>query len=105
MKSNKFTILIFITLGMWKCEYNIFNLPHEYEINDHVKIWVCMVSKFGGYRPYRRGDILFFIWHVTSSDHMLGGSCDIMGEFPSLQITILPSLVVAGVVKDEIFYF
>ena len=30
---------------------------------------------------------------------MIGGSCDIMGEFPSGQVTILPSLVVTGVLK------
>ena len=32
-KFNKFAILIFMTFGMWKCEYDIFNLPRDYEIN------------------------------------------------------------------------
>ena len=31
-KSNKFTTVIFITLEMWKREYNIFNLPRDYEV-------------------------------------------------------------------------
>ena len=57
-------------------------------------------AKFDGHRPCRIGDI-FFICHVTSYDHMVGGSCDIMVEFPSLQVTILPRLVVTGVMKWE----
>ena len=35
---------------------------------------------------------------------MDGGSCDIMGEFPLLQVTILPSLVVTGIVEEEICF-
>ena len=46
-----------------------------------------------------------FYLHVTSCDHMVGGSCDIIGEFPSSQVTILPSLMVTGVVEEEIFCF
>ena len=36
-EATKFTTLIFMILEMWKGEYNIFNLPHDYEINDHVR--------------------------------------------------------------------
>ena len=31
-KSNEFTTLIFITLGMWKWKCGIFNLPDDYKI-------------------------------------------------------------------------
>ena len=62
-------------------------------------------AKFGGHRLCRRGDILFFICHLTSCDHMVGGSCNIMCELPLLQVTILPSLVVTGVVEVKIFCF
>ena len=62
-------------------------------------------AKFGGHRLCRRGDNLFFICHLTSWDHMVGGSCDIMGKFALLQVTILPSLVVTGIVEEEIFCF
>ena len=52
------------------------------------------LAKFCGHRPWIRGDILFFVCHVTSCDHMAGESCDIMGEFPFLYFTILKNLVV-----------
>ena len=65
----------------------------------------CYFAKFGGCRPCRRGNILFFICHVILCGHMVGGFCDTMGEFPLLQVTILPSLVLTGVVEEEIFCF
>ena len=49
---------------MWNSEFIIFNLPHDYEINDHVKIWVG--AKFGCCRYCGKGDITFSICHMTS---------------------------------------
>ena len=40
-------------------------------------------AMFGGHRPCGRGDIKFSICHMTSRDHVIRGSSDIMGEFPS----------------------
>ena len=45
-KSNKFITLISITLGMWKCEYNIFNVGTN---------WAG--EKFGSYRYCGRGEV------------------------------------------------
>ena len=61
-------------------------------------------AMFGGYRPCQRGDIEFSICHVTSRDHVIRESSDIMGEFPSLLVTTLPSLVATGL-AEEIFCF
>ena len=33
---------------MWKWKYNMFNLPNDYKIDDHVKIWLG--AKFGSCR-------------------------------------------------------
>ena len=43
-------------------------------------------AKFGGHCPCRRGKILFLICHVSWCDHVVRGSCDIMGEFLSLSL-------------------
>ena len=56
---------------------------------DHVTTrWVSLTISplppiSGGHRPCGRGDIKFSVCHVTSSDHVMRGSSDIMGEFPS----------------------
>ena len=44
---------------------------------------------------------MFYLSH----DHMVEEPCDVMGEFPLLQVTILPSLVVTGVIEEEVFCF
>ena len=62
-------------------------------------------ARCGDHRPYRRRDILFLLCHVTLFDHMVGGCGSIMGEFPSLQGTIWPSLVVTSVVEEDIGFF
>ena len=58
-------------------------------------------AMFGGYRPCQRGDIEFSICHVTSRDHVIRESSDIMGEFPSLLVTTLPRLVAAGLAEER----
>ena len=40
-------------------------------------------ANFGHHRPFGRGDTKVSIWHVTSCDHMVRGSGDIIGEFLS----------------------
>ena len=61
-KSNKFTILIFLILEMGKLEYNIFNLPHDYATNDHLKTWSD--AKFRSCRYFEKGDIMFLICYI-----------------------------------------
>ena len=92
----------------------IFNLSYDLTCPRDKRImllyaWFSFIkshhpAKFGSQRPCRRGAILFFICQVTSCDHIIGGSCDIIGEFSSLLVTILPILVVAGI-KKQIFLF
>ena len=48
---------------MWKREYNILNYPHNYEINDHVKIRV--EAKFGSCRHCGRTGTTFSFFYKT----------------------------------------
>ena len=41
------------------------------------------LAKFGGHRPWGSGDISFFIYHVTSSDHIIARSRNFAGCGPS----------------------
>ena len=52
----------------------------------HVTSWVSFhhrLVKFGGHRLCGIGDIKLLIYHVTSRDHAVRGSCGIIVEFPS----------------------
>ena len=51
-------------------------------------------AKSGGHRHCARREILFFVCLVTSRDFVARESCDTMGEFPSLLVTTLQSLVI-----------
>ena len=55
---------------------------------DILKLFHLVISdypaKFCDHRPFGRGDIKLSVCHVTSHDHVVRGSCDIMGEFCSL---------------------
>ena len=62
-------------------------------------------TMFGGYRSCGRGNIKFSISHVTSCDHVIRESSEIMGEFPSPWVTILASVVVIGLAEEEIYCF
>ena len=49
-------------------------------------VWVSLIisdypAKFGDYRPFGRGDIIFSICHVISRDRVVWGSCKILCEF------------------------
>ena len=65
---------------MWKWEYNVINLPHDYEIIDHKKI--CVGAKFGSCRYYGKGEITFLICYTASPEHVIKKSCDSMCGFP-----------------------
>ena len=68
-------------LGMWKWKCKIFNLSHNYETNNYVKIW--MGPKFGSCRYCERRDIKFLICHMNTPDHAMRVSCAFMNDFPS----------------------
>ena len=65
---------------MRKWKFNFLNLPHDCEINDHVKI--LLGAKFGSCRYCRKGDIKFLICYITSREHVIRESCDFMCVFP-----------------------
>ena len=65
---------------MWKWEYNILNLPHDYKINNHVKTRVG--AKSGSCTHCRKGDITFLICYMTLREHVIRDSCDFMCVFP-----------------------
>ena len=54
----------------------MFNLLHDYEIDDHEKTLVG--AKFGSCRYCGRGDITFLICYMTSCKHVIRESCDFM---------------------------
>ena len=74
-KSNKFATLIFITLVMWKCECNMFNLPHDHEINNPAKIWLG--ARFGSCRYCGTAYITFLICYMTSRENTIREPCDL----------------------------
>ena len=51
------------------------------------------ITMFGGHGTCGREDVKFSICHVNSRDHVIRGLFDIMCEFLSSLVTILPSLV------------
>ena len=59
-------------------------------------------TKFGGTRPCSVGDITSLICHVTSQNHVIKGSCDLMCGDSSFYITFLPSLAVISLLVVEI---
>ena len=47
------------------------------------------------------GDIRNLIYHVTSQDRVIEGSCEFMGRSSSLYVSALPCLVAKGIVVVE----
>ena len=61
---------------------------------------VCHHSaKFGGHTIAVMA--IFLICHLISEEHMIKGSFDNMGRRPSMQVTILASLVTISIVVQE----
>ena len=48
------------------------------------------------------GNIKYLIFHVTSQNHLIEGSCKFMGKTSLLYVTTIPSLVVIHIVVKEI---
>ena len=72
--------------------------------------WVTLIIshspvKFGGHKPCGIGDIKLLICRLTSRDHVVRGSCGIMGEFPSSQTTTLPNFAAIGFAEQEILFY
>ena len=47
------------------------------------------------------GNIKYLIFHVTSQNHLIEGSCKFMKETSLLYVTAMPSLVAIGIVVIE----
>ena len=102
-------------LALQRRRYFIFNLSSDLMWpRDHRVIWLygwipLIISlhpaKFGGHRRCPREEILLFVSHVTSRDFVVRESCGIMDEFPSSLVTIMQSLVIIGLLKEEILRF
>ena len=54
-------------------------------VNHHFAI-------FGGHWSSANGDVKYLICHVTSQNHVIGGSSNFMSWTSSWYVTILPSL-------------
>ena len=62
-------------------------------------------AKFGGYMSCRRGDIMFLIWHMTSCDHVIKESHNLILGFVSPHINTLQRLLTIHLLEKEIFCF
>ena len=49
-------------------------------------------AMFGGHWSSANGDVKYLICHVTSQNHVIGGSSNFMSWTSSWYVTILPSL-------------
>ena len=57
---------------------------------------------FGNHKVCGLGHSTFLIGHVTSRDHVKKMSNDLMDKSPSHLVTTVPSLLVIGLVEEEI---
>lgn len=64
----------------------IFDLKSGSSLSHHT-------SKFGVFRPCGSKDITFSTCHMKSCDYMIKGTCELVSESPSMQVTIVPSFV------------
>ena len=60
---------------------------------------------FGGYKRCAREDISFLACQVISLVYAVKESREIIGEFPSSQMTTLQSLVIISFVEEEMLSF
>ena len=60
-----------------------------------------LVIKLIGTSSCGRGGRTFLIWHIVSRDHMIRVSHDILSGSPSAPLTILSSLMLRGLVEEE----
>ena len=63
------------------------------------------LAKYGGHKPCRRGDKMFPIWHVTSCDHVIKESRNLILGFVSLSVNTLQRLITIRLLEKEIFCF
>ena len=59
-------------------------------------------TKFDVYLFCGGGDIAFLFCHVTSSDHMIKGTYDLVGGSSTTLVTTMVSSILIGIVKLEI---
>ena len=60
------------------------------------------LAMFGDHWSSASGNIKYLIFHVTSQNHLIEGSCKFMNETSLLYVTTMPSLVTIGIVVIEI---
>ena len=73
-------------------------------------VWVPLVIShyhtwFDGRKRCTREDILFLVCHVTTREYLLWELRNIMGEFPSWEVTTLQSLMIINLLEEEIWSF
>ena len=56
------------------------------------------LAMFGDHWSSASGNIKYLIFHVTSQNHLIEGSCKFMNETSLLYVTTMPSLVTIGIV-------
>ena len=60
------------------------------------------LATFGDHWSSASGNIKYLIFHVTSQNHLIEGSCKFLNETSLLYVTAMPSLVAIVIVVIEI---
>lgn len=60
------------------------------------------LTDFNGFKPSGSRDIVYLYCHAIFQDSLIKGSCDFMEESFSFYVTIVPCLMVIGILVVEI---
>ena len=62
------------------------------------------LARFGGHWSSASGNIKKFIFHMTSQNSVIEGSCNFMSGRTSLHVNTLPSLRTIGIMVAEVYF-
>ena len=60
-----------------------------------------LLAMFGDHWSSASGNIKYLVFHVTSQNHLIEGSCKFMIETSLLYVTVMSSLMAIGIVVTE----
>ena len=63
---------------------------------------IYQLARFGGDRHCGSRDIKLLVFHMILKNHMITGSCDILGR--KIEVTSLPSLGAIRIVEVEVCF-
>ena len=60
-----------------------------------------LLAMFGDHWSSASGNIKYLVFHATSQNHLIEGSCKFMIETSFLYVTVMSSLMAIGIVVTE----